>query len=241
LAGAGSRLVDASTQFGAYYTVVILPPLQQNLNDLLANAPGTIDAAVAQIAYDKVLRITGQDPIAGFSQALVWATGSDPTSRIFASSVLADIGTPDALSALNNLLNDPDGNVSIYANGAFARLADLHFIPVQIDIKPGDGTNPINLKSNGSTPVAILSTPSFNAPASVLVTSLTFGSTGAENSLDRCDANGQDVNGDGLLDLVCHFETQASFQVGDGAGILKGKLNNGAFIKGMDSILIVNY
>ena len=38
--------------------------------------------------------------------------------------------------------------------------------------------------------------------------SLTFGHSGDEKSLAFCDPGGQDVNGDGLPDLVCHFDNQ---------------------------------
>ena len=95
--------------------------------------------------------------------------------------------------------------------------------PVGIDIKPGGQTNPINPKSSGKIPVAILSTPNFNAPLEVDRASLTFGSTGNEHSLASCNRKGTDVNGDGFRDLVCHFKTKlANFKFGDVVGILKG-------------------
>ena len=50
----------------------------------------------------------------------------------------------------------------------------------------------------------------------------------------------EDVNADGLLDLVCHFRTQkAGFQAGDTEGILTGKTVDGVLIQGTDSINIV--
>jgi hypothetical protein len=70
-------------------------------------------------------------------------------------------------------------------------------------------------------------------------TSLTFGRTGDEPSLAFCQAG--DVNGDGLLDLVCHFHTQLTgFQAGDTIGVLKGKTLGGAAILGTDSVQIVH-
>src|SRR5262249_34001390 len=87
--------------------------------------------------------------------------------------------------------------------------------PVDVSVKPDAAPPvPINPRSHGSIPVAILSTSTFNAPASVNATSLTFGETGNENSLAFCGA--EDVNGDDLTDLMCHFETQSSgFKSGD--------------------------
>lgn len=51
----------------------------------------------------------------------------------------------------------------------------------------------------------------------------------------------EDVNNDGLDDLVCHFDTRATgFQVGDTEGILKGLTVTGMPIEGSDSVRIRN-
>ncbi len=113
-------------------------------------------------------------------------------------------------------------------------------IEVTIDIKPGSASNPINLKSQGSIPVAILSTPDFDASSMVDKTSLTFGRTGDEQSLVSCAKRGEDVNRDGLLDLVCHFKTRSTaFQVDDIEGILKGRTLDGIPIEGRDVVKIL--
>jgi len=113
-------------------------------------------------------------------------------------------------------------------------------IPVAIDIKPGSFPNSINPASKGKIPVAILSTTGFDAPAQVDQSSLTFGRTGDEPSLAFCNSSPEDVNGDGLLDLVCHFHTlTAAFQSGDTQGILKGQTIGGTPISGTDSVRIV--
>jgi hypothetical protein len=102
-------------------------------------------------------------------------------------------------------------------------------VPVQqhinLAIKPGSGAlAPLNLKSKGNIPVALLSSDEFDA-LNVIVESLTFGATGDENSRRSCGKGGEDVNGDGRLDLVCHFETQlANFTAGSSVGFLKGKV-----------------
>jgi hypothetical protein len=88
--------------------------------------------------------------------------------------------------------------------------------------------------------VAVLSSPAFDAPAELDVASLTFGRTGEETSLASCGLDGEDVNGDGLLDLVCHFGTQAAgFLSGDTQGILKGKTLAGAKFVGSDSVRVL--
>jgi hypothetical protein len=111
---------------------------------------------------------------------------------------------------------------------------------IAIDVKPGSATNPINLRSRGLIPVAILSTPDFHAPSMVDRASLTFGSTGEEHSLASCSRGGKDVNGDGLMDLLCHFKTQLTgFQPGDSQAILKGTTIDGLAIEGSDVVRIL--
>src|SRR5260370_2844852 len=113
---------------------------------------------------------------------------------MWGGGVIADIGAAAALSALDGLATDPDPDVVIYTQAAVQSLAALHFTSVQILIKPGSAPSPISLSAHGSIPVAILSTSKFNAPTSVQISSLTFGSTGTEKSLLICNSNGPDVN-----------------------------------------------
>jgi 6-phosphogluconolactonase (cycloisomerase 2 family) len=107
---------------------------------------------------------------------------------------------------------------------------------VQIQIRSSDGDDDddhgkpaeINPKSHGNIRVAILSTSSFNAPALVDMTSLTFGHSGTEKSLDYCETHRKDVDHDKLPDLVCHFKvSKMDFQKGDTEGILDGMLLDG--------------
>ena len=109
---------------------------------------------------------------------------------------------------------------------------------VQIQIRPGDrdddddhghGKVPvINPKSHGDIEVAILSTSSFNAPSQVDMTSLTFGHSGTEKSLDYCETHRRDDNQDKHPVLSCHFKvSKMNFQKGDTMGILDGMLLDG--------------
>lgn len=113
-------------------------------------------------------------------------------------------------------------------------------INLNIDIKPGSLSNPINIKSKGRIPVAVLSSIGFYAPAKVDRTSLTFGKVGNEISLSFCNSGGEDVNNDGLLDLVCHFNTQqTSFQSSNTKGKLNGKTIDGVNLSGEDTIRVL--
>ena len=104
---------------------------------------------------------------------------------------------------------------------------------ISIEIKPGNnGLAPINPRSNGKIPVALLSSTGFDA-MNVKTESLTFGRTGNEMSLSHCGRSGEDINGDGRLDLVCHFENQkAGFKKGDLEGIVQGMMKFGTRFEG---------
>jgi hypothetical protein len=106
---------------------------------------------------------------------------------------------------------------------------------VQIDVKPGDadGTNPINLRSNGVIPVAILSASGFDA-TTVEVSTVRFGPAGA---LAVTGVGAEDVNGDGLADLVLHFQTQQTgITAGQTQACLTGTTLDGTDIEGCDRI-----
>ena len=105
--------------------------------------------------------------------------------------------------------------------------------PIQIDIKPGNNQETkINPKSKGVVPVALLSSDTFDA-LNVDQSSLRFGAVGDEDSLAHCQKEGKDVNGDGRLDLVCHFDNErAEFDMSVVEGIVKGKGKDGKLFKG---------
>jgi hypothetical protein len=143
------------------------------------------------------------------------------------------IGETRSFAEGGNLIGQADALLLQYAiTPAQAPLA------VSIDIKPGSTENSINPKSRGKIPVAILSGRGFAAPEAVKQSSLMFGRSGSEQSLAFCAS--EDVNGDGKLDLVCHFETErTAFQGTDSQGILKGLTNTGRALQGIDSIRLV--
>ena len=137
---------------------------------------------------------------------------------------------------------DSLGNLYIADHRRIRRIESIGLQEVQIDIKPGSDPNSISTKTRrpSTIPVAILSAPDFDAPSEVDNASLTFGRTGDEESLVFCTRSAEDVDGDGLLDQVCHFNTQdTGFQCGDTEGILRGQTVDGVPIEGSDSVRIV--
>ena len=118
-------------------------------------------------------------------------------------------------------------------------------ILVEIDIKPGSYPNAINLGAYGLIPVGILSSEDFDAttvdPDSVELAGADVAVRGKSN---KYMAHEEDVNGDGLVDLLVQVATENldpdSFQ--DGFAVLTGNLLEefgGTLIEGTDEITIV--
>jgi hypothetical protein len=114
-------------------------------------------------------------------------------------------------------------------------------LEVAIDIKPGSYPNSINLGSAGVIPVAILSSPTFDAttvnPDSITLAGAKVRLVGKANKY-LCQS--EDVNGDGLVDLLCHVETeQVLLQPGDSQATLEATTYDGEEIRGTDTVSIV--
>jgi hypothetical protein len=122
-----------------------------------------------------------------------------------------------------------------------ALLPPSESLAVTIDIKPGSYPNSINLGSAGVVPVAILSSSTFDAQQ---VDPATVALAGAKVKLigkgDKYSCSVQDVNGDGLPDLVCHVLTaQFMIEPGESVAVLEASTFGGQVIRGEDSIRIV--
>lgn len=117
---------------------------------------------------------------------------------------------------------------------------------VLIDIKPGGNPNTINLRSKGVLPVAILSSDEagkeFDAttvdPSTVQLAGAGVAVRGKNN---KYMAHKEDVNGDGLTDLVVQIEIENlnPDKLEDGFAILTGQTSDGVKISGSDKIAIV--
>ena len=112
-------------------------------------------------------------------------------------------------------------------------------IEVDLDIKPGSDENVINLGSNGNVPVAIFSTVQFDAtsidPATISMASATLKLKGKGTPMSSLD----DVNGDGLLDMVVHVATEGLELTGTSVSAqLAGETIFGTPIFGTDSVQV---
>jgi hypothetical protein len=169
----------------------------------------------------------------GTAVTLPAATASDlvdpnPTVEYDAPSVF-----PLGDTIVTATAKDASGNVS---NCSFKVTVKR---TVTIDIKPGSYPNSINLGSNGTVPVAVLSTPAFDA---TLLNPASLKLAGAYVALKKngtLHTSQEDVNGDGLKDLVLHFLTsQLSLTTADTEATLEGPFGT-ALVEGKDSVRIV--
>ena len=136
-------------------------------------------------------------------------------------------------------------------------------ISVDIDVKPGSCPNPLNLKSKGVLPVAVLGTAEFDVttidPGTIQLNRSCEGCVGVAPIRwsyedvatpfvgELCDCH--DLNGDGYIDLTLKFDTQelvSSLKLDNVAGetiplTLTGNLkaeNGGTQIEGEDCIRV---
>jgi hypothetical protein len=114
-------------------------------------------------------------------------------------------------------------------------------LQVVIDIRPGSDTNTINKSSAGVIPVAILSTPLFDATS---LSPATIDLAGAGVKLvgkdERPLCRAHDVNTDGLADLVCDvYAWQFLVSEGTDKAVLRAQTTSGLWVWGEDSIRIV--
>lgn len=137
--------------------------------------------------------------------------------------------------SVDNPYSPRQGDYTLVVSGATPAVKQIAIL-----IKPGNEyIAPINPRSHGKIPVAILGGPDFNA-ISIDTRSLTFGSTGNEDSLSKCNPQLVDLNKDGRLDLLCHFNNQdAQFKLTDAEATLRGQTFDGMQFEGTGFMKVV--
>jgi hypothetical protein len=221
------------------------------LNTIVANSPtgnncyGAITDGGGNLSYlDATCPGINADPMLGPLQN---NGGPTETMAILPGSAAIDAAN-DAICAAAPV-NGLDQRGIVRPQGAHCDIgayeAAAPLLRVAIDIKPDTPENVIGANKKGIIQVAILSSETFDSPAEVDRSSLTFGRTGDESSLQvKKDGSAKcepwDVNGDARLDLVCHFWGKiAGFQTGDTEGTLKGMTVYDVPLEGRDMVRIV--
>ena len=201
------------------------PPIYAVIDFIDTVLPGQVDRPGSSSQRDP--RLIQTLPVTG-----TYTVGVATTGRNFNSGGAVSAFVPVTAS---------NGSYKLIISGVTPSVRQMN-----IEIKPGATIiAPLNPKAKGNIPVALLSSRDdagrvdFNA-LNVDRSSITFGSTGNEKSLLRCGKEGEDVNGDGLLDLVCHFDNQAaSFDADDERGEIKGSTTDGMPFEGRGPLKIV--
>ncbi|MFB6131174.1 MAG: PKD domain-containing protein [Salinigranum sp.] len=109
---------------------------------------------------------------------------------------------------------------------------------LDIDVKPGNGdeTDSITPGARGNIPVVVYSTDDLDA-TTLDVSTLRFGPGGASVAHG---GHAEDVDGDGLVDLLLHFPSEdAGFSDGDTEATLAGQTSDGTDAVGTDEIRTV--
>lgn len=103
------------------------------------------------------------------------------------------------------------------------KVVEIPLIPVFVDIKPGSWPNPINPRSKGVIPVAICGTEEFDVttidPVTIQITTedimmmivvspLRWSYEDVATPYTGEEGGGHELTGDGIIDLVLHFDTQ---------------------------------
>mgnify|MGYP001607101170 CR=1 FL=1 len=183
---------------------------------MLVDALAYVDERMSAVEFGAATRVVGtlnSQANATFRLEFFANAAADPSGygegqRYLGSAVVStDAGgnvsfdvTLSGASSLGEIVTatatDPNGNTS-----EFSGVHTITVLSVQIDIKPGNFPNSINLGSSGTVPVAIFSTATFDAttvnPTTVTLAGATVKLKGNGTSM----ASNQDVNGDGRLDL----------------------------------------
>lgn len=112
-------------------------------------------------------------------------------------------------------------------------------VTVDIDIKPGSDPNCFNSDGNGVIPVAILGSAEFDVATIDIMTIELDSQPVAVKAEDKIMCHLDDINSDGVTDLVCQIEdVDLTYEVGTGIGLLTGNLLDGTDIAGDDSICV---
>jgi astacin len=178
---------------------------------------------------------------------LDWGFGSNSSGQTNDQSAAIEVSRQVCVAGdytVSLTVTDKDGGV-----GTDELSLMVPYIGIDIDIMPGSLLNPLNMKSGGNIPVAILGSADLDV-AEINASSLTIGDgTGPDTPIagknnGAVEAYMEDVNKDGMMDLVAMFEVRDLVGNGDVTDastelVVRGFLTDACTnIRGSDSVTV---
>lgn len=187
----------------------------------IPNTPAAITRSCEVVAANQVRCVIGTIAVGASVTVAVQITPERAGLIANTASVTADSADPTAAN------DQGQATIEVY-------------LPVSIDVLPGGTPNVVSLAKQGLVPVAILTTPDFDA-ASVDVSSVCFGDAEEPSQRDCSEAHVTghlvDVNRDRVRDLLLHYETPLTgIDAGDTRACVIGRTTLGVGIYGCDDI-----
>ena len=125
----------------------------------------------------------------------------------------------------------------VFFNASKLEVSVLPELSADIDIRPQNGSNPFNSKSQGVLRVAILTTAHLDA-TKVNASTVRFGATGTEAASVHTVLT--DVDKDGDIDMVIHVRNQETrIPCGATFAVLKGQTTSGEAFRGQGGLRTV--
>lgn len=224
-----TRDTDSRSSFSNYGSCVdIFAPGQDIVSASLTGDDATTTKSGTSMASPHVAGVA-----ALFLERNLQATPAEVAAWLVSNA------TPDRLSSVG--LNSP--NLLLHLPEFIAGTVEI-----AIDIIPGSAANPVRTDRAGKLPVAVLATAQFD-PATLLLETVRLGDESAPDApvLQQGKtwmAGLEDVNGDGLIDLVLHFSVPVLMANGDLHPatthlVLTGETSAGDSARGEDVVSII--